>query len=181
MAIDPGSNCTGVSVIEFDCVSKTIISTHAFTIDAKRLAINSSFDESFGNRLARIDALRQCLIYYFCHYKPAFTICESPFIGISRPQAYGALTETICAVRLALAEYDPFQTLFSIDPPSAKIGVGAPGNAKKDVMMSKVCGLAPVLNFANGEQGLAALDEHSIDAIAIGYSLLNRMFANYFS
>lgn len=171
----------GVSVIEFDCVSQAIISTHAFTIDAKRLAINTSFDESFGNRLARIEALRQSLIYYFCHYRPTVTICESPFIGISRPQAYGALTETICAVRQALSEYDPFQTLYSIDPPSAKIGVGAPGNAKKDVMLAKVCELAPVLNYPGGLTALAALDEHSIDAIAIGYSMLKRIFSNYFS
>ena len=171
----------GVAMIDFDCVSRSIIQTHAFTLVAKRLEINSSFDESFGNRLARIEALRRALAYHFCLYMPNITICESPFIGMSQPAAYGALTETICAVREALATFDPFQTLYSIDPPSAKTGVGAPGNAKKDVMLQKVCSLAPSLNFIGGLPALSVLDEHSIDAVAIGYTMLNRVFNNYFS
>lgn len=181
MAIDPGSQCMGVAMIDFDCINKSIIRTHAFTLVAKRLEINSSFDETFGNRLARIEALRGALAYHFCQYQPNITICESPFIGMSQPQAYGALTETICAVREALATFDPFQTLYSIDPPSAKIGVGAPGNAKKDVMLQRVCSLAPALNFVGGLSTLATLDEHSIDAIAIGYTMFNRVFNHHFA
>ena len=180
MAIDPGSNCLGVAIIDFDVVNKVIVSTDAFTIGANRLFINESYDESFGNRLARIEALGGALANYFCRYQPNITICESPFIGMARPQAYGALTETICTVRNALAVYDPYQTLFSIDPPSAKVGVGAPGNAKKDAMLAAVCSLAAIIKFIHGEQMLAALDEHSIDAIAIGYTMLNRIFNGHF-
>lgn len=181
VAVDPGSNCMGVATIDFDCISRSIVATNAFTIHAKKSFVNDSFDESFGNRLARISAMSDVLANHYCTVKPNFAVCESPFIGMSQPQAYGALTETVCAVRSALATYDQYMPLYMVDPPSAKIGVGAAGNAKKDMMMMALVAIADSLNFVGGVQAISGLDEHSVDAVAIGYTVLQRIFNGYYA
>ena len=179
VATDPGSNCMGVATIDFNCITKEIVATHAFTIKAKQSFINESFDELFGNRLSRIKSMTEVLGNHYCLMRPNFAVCESPFIGMSQPSAYGALMETVCSVRDALASYDAYMPLYMIDPPSAKIGVGAPGNAKKEQMTAAVSALSPILNYTGGV--IEALDEHSIDAIAVGYSFLRRLLTYHYS
>lgn len=158
----------GYAVIDFDIRTKKIISTAAFTIRAEKAQVSDSHAELFGHRLGRINALRDSLVTYFSQDRQNFTICESPFIAMRQPQAYGSLTETICSVREALAIVDPYQPLHSVDPPTAKKTVGAPGNAKKHHMQAAIGGMLDELCYDASISGdFKFLDEHAIDAIAI--------------
>lgn len=168
VGIDPGSSHMGYAVIDFDILSKAIISTNSFTIHADKAQLTDTHAELFGSRLGRIGALRDALLTYFLNDRPNFVICETPFIAMRQPAAYGSLTETVCAVRDALSMYDPYQRLYGVDPPTAKKTVGAAGNAKKDQMQQAIGKLLTELNYNSAWSGdFWRLDEHSVDAIAI--------------
>lgn len=168
VGIDPGSNMMGYAAIDFDIISKKIISTCAFTIRAEKARVTDSIADIFGDRLGRIDALKNALFTYFEQDRPNFVICESPFIAMRQPAAYGSLTETVCCVREALALVDPFQKVYSVDPPTAKKTVGAAGNAKKPQMQAAVGAMLDELCYNESISGnFFSLDEHSVDAIAI--------------
>lgn len=172
IGIDPGSTNMGYAVIDFDILTKQIVNTNSFTIRAEKAQLSESHAELFGARLGRIAALRDALFTYFLGDRPNFVICETPFIAMRQPAAYGSLTETVCAVREALALYDPYQCLYGVDPPSAKKMVGAAGNAKKPQMQEAVSKLLAELNYNSVVSGdFWRLDEHAVDAIAIAKTL----------
>jgi Holliday junction resolvasome RuvABC endonuclease subunit len=127
--------------------------------------------DNHSARFARLHSHYVNLRMTFEYTRPVIVVCESPFFNAKRPQAYGALVETLSAVRRALWEYDPYMQLYLIDPPRVKRAVGAAGNAGKDDMRTAVLKLAQELRY-QGPVPLECIDEHSIDAIAVGYSKL---------
>lgn len=168
IGIDPGSTHLGVSAITVNVDTMKIISSIAWTIDGEKLMPkHSRAEEIHGTRYVRIKALGKELERIFFKLKPLFVASESPFYNQRRPQAYGVLTEVICAIRNALINYLRDIKLKLIDPPTIKISVGAKGNADKDTMKRAVL-LKTELNY-NGAIPIIDLDEHSIDALAVAY------------
>jgi Holliday junction resolvasome RuvABC endonuclease subunit len=172
IGIDPGSTTLGFSVLEYDARTLKIIRTYAFTFNAGKMKLSDLDIENHSERYARIYELMEALYEKFVELKPTFVICESPFMAMRRPQAYGALVEVVFAIRSALRKYDPTMSLDLIDPPSAKNAVGAPGNAKKEQVAAALKKLLPELHFdvALSEASFDQLDEHSVDGTAIAYS-----------
>jgi Holliday junction resolvasome RuvABC endonuclease subunit len=168
ISIDPGSNTLGFCLIEFSVVTYNIYSTQAMTFVGDKMNCNQWFAEIHGARFSRIQQHRENLYRQFITYLPIAVVSESPFYSSRHPQAFEALLEVVAAIRQALFDYDPNMTLDLIDPPSAKKAVGAPGNAGKDDVHNAVLRLHD-LNYS-GIVPLECLDEHSIDAIAVGYS-----------
>lgn len=172
IGIDPGSTTLGFSVLEYDARTLKIIRTYAFTFNAGKMKLSDLDIENHSERYARIYELMEALYEKFVELKPTFVICESPFMAMRRPQAYGALVEVVFAIRSALRKYDPTMPLDLIDPPSAKNAVGAPGNAKKEQVAAALKKLLPNLHFdvSLSEAPFDQLDEHSVDGTAIAYS-----------
>jgi Holliday junction resolvasome RuvABC endonuclease subunit len=172
IGIDPGSTTLGFSVLEYDARTLKIIRTYALTFNAGKMKLSDLDIESHSERYARIYELMEALYDKFVELQPTFVICESPFMAMRRPQAYGALVEVVFAIRSALRKYDPTMSLDLIDPPSAKNAVGAAGNAKKEQVQAALMKLLPELHFDESlsEAPFAKLDEHSVDGTAIAYS-----------
>lgn len=172
IGIDPGSTTLGFSVLEYDARTLKIIRTYAFTFNAGKMKLNDLDVETHSERYARIYELMEALYEKFVELRPTFVICESPFMAMRRPQAYGALVEVVFAIRSALRKYDPTMSLDLIDPPSAKNAVGAAGNAKKEQVHAALAKLLPELRFDESlsEAPFLELDEHSVDGTAIAYS-----------
>lgn len=172
IGIDPGSTTLGFSVLEYDARTLKIIRTYAFTFNAGKMKLSDLDIETHSERYARIYELMEALYEKFVELKPTFVICESPFMAMRRPQAYGALVEVVFAIRSALRKYDPTMSLDLIDPPSAKNAVGAAGNAKKEQVQVALMKLLPELHFDESlsEASFVKLDEHSVDGTAIAYS-----------
>ncbi|MBB5409237.1 Holliday junction resolvasome RuvABC endonuclease subunit [Paraburkholderia sp. HC6.4b] len=172
VGIDPGSVHLGTAVLYIDLATLRITRTTACTLDAlhltTRLPATLWTSQLFGERLGRIASLEDALVSLFREIDPIMIACEAPFINLRRPQAHGVLTEVICGVRRAVMRYDIWKALYLIDPASVKTAVGAKGNADKDTVRDALLRL-PELHY-NGEIPLQLLDEHSIDAIAVGYS-----------
>ena len=170
VGIDPGSETLGLCRISFNVNTLQIVSTQAQTYIGTKIQTGMSrwILEYQTERFARIHAHKLNLGRILIQSRPLTVACESPFYSSRRPGAFSALTEVISALRYACFEYDPRLPFTLIDPPSAKIAVGAKGNAKKEQVQEAVLQL-PDLNFI-GDVSLNKLDEHSIDSIAIAYS-----------
>lgn len=168
IGIDPGTTRLGVGLIFVDLQTLKISHSIAMTISADKLVSSTNFvAKVYGDRYARIAAIKEALIDLFRFYQPSLVSCESPFINMRRPQAFGALTEVVFAIKEAVEEYNEYRGLDLVDPPTVKKAVGAAGNAGKDDMKKQLIKL-DVLNY-NGQVPLDQLDEHSIDALAVAY------------
>lgn len=173
IGIDPGSVNLGVGVIWYNVDTCNIDATEAKTYNGERMGRGSWITERSGDRAGRIAAHRDNLLRIFNIVQPAVIASESPFFNQRRPQAYGALTEVVCAIREAVQLHDSWKHLQLIDPPTVKNAVGAKGNAGKEEVKEKLLGLSHI-NY-QGDVPLAMLDEHSIDAIAVAYCQLRRL------
>lgn len=175
--IDPGTDTLGFGALKVNVVTLEIIESTAFTYVGSKLAKDSWYGDVHGNRAGRLGAHEDNLVEIFEYYRPNLVASESPFFNRRFPQAYGALTETVDAIRNALWRFDPWLSLFMIDPPTVKLAVGA-ANPTKNLTHDEKKGLVktalmalPDLNY-NGPTPIACLDEHSVDALAVAYARL---------
>ncbi len=168
VGIDPGSTTLGTAVLWIDLNTMKVISSSAKTFHGDRLQGGESWlGDIHGDRFSRIAALEQSLLRLFMHVKPYMIASESPFMSMRRPQAYGVLTEVMCAIRNAVMLYDAWKPLYIIDPPTVKKNVGAAGNAGKEEVKQALLRLPEL--YYSGETPLELLDEHSVDALAVAY------------
>ena len=169
VGIDPGSSNLGFAWLEYDLLTSKIVRTQATTFNGvKLMKLDTWAIEMHGERASRIKALKNKLLNSFLELMPIQIVCEGAFFNQLRPNAFEVLIEVRTAIKEAISDYDCWKTIYLIDPPTVKKGVGAPGNAKKDVI--KQCVLAlPDLNY-EGTVSLNDLDEHAIDALAIAYT-----------
>jgi Holliday junction resolvasome RuvABC endonuclease subunit len=179
IAIDPGTETLGIAALEFDCRTLEIRGSEARTFKGSKMIRADWMEEIHGARFARIRAHCENFGRILRLFGPAFVASESPFFSRAHPQAYGALTEIVYALKLTLYEHDPTMDVTYIDPPTVKNAVGAKGNADKDAVKAKVLGL-PELKYA-GEIPLVKLDEHSIDALAVAYAKYRAIRAMWFN
>lgn len=172
VGIDPGTVNLGIAILWFDVVTLEIKGCHAKTYNGTKMGSEGTWDSlSYGDRYARIRLHEENLFRLFQQEKPLFIVAESPFFNQRHPMAYGALTEVVCGIRSAVKRYDGWKALYTIDPPSVKKAVGAKHNADKHAVKEKVMALED-LQY-DGDVPLSALDEHSIDAIAVAVARLN--------
>ena len=167
VAIDPGTDTLGVAILDVDLHHGVVNLVDAFTLrgntNSKKYPM---IIESHGLRYAKIHSHAENLLAIFSMARPHAIICESPFLG-RFAQAFEALVECKMMIRHAVQQYDPTMTLETIDPPSAKIAVGASGGCKdKTVIRDNVAKLGFLKNPNN--ISILDLDEHSTDAIAVG-------------
>lgn len=170
LSIDPGSQTLGLAVLSFDPITLEMKRTQAQTFKGDRLpGMSDHVENSHGAMIARLQAHRTHLYGVMCHYRPHFIASESPFYSSRMPSAYGVLMNTLdLAIRSAMSEYSPYMKLNLIDPPSVKKAVGAKGNDGKDAVRVALLRICEKLCIS--PEDIKTLDEHSIDAIAVGYS-----------
>lgn len=167
-SIDPGTNTLGTVVIDIDLTTLGVSLQHAMTFKGNSMMRHMGGDiaDIHGDREAKLRAHHDNLLKLLSSYQPNVVICEAPFIG--RFAASGlALNECLCALRRAVAIYDPSLPLETVEPQAAKAAVGAAfkGSQKEDVRKGVL-----QQNFLQNPYGIdiRSLDEHTIDAIAIG-------------
>ena len=174
VSLDPASDSLGCAVLTVDAVSFEIVSTEATTFRGSKLARQLEWVlQLHGERIARIAAHEKNLLRIFKELQPFDIVSEAPFMG-RFPAAYGALVEVICAIRRAVACYDQWKELNLIDPPTVKLSVGAEVRGGKDSVRNAILGMADKIRYA-GTVPLEMLDEHSIDAIAVGICRLQQL------
>lgn len=174
IGLDPGSNTFGIALLNVDIASLRIVSSAAWTIVGERLVGKDSWaEELHGARFSRLKAIEENLLNLFNHYQPLIVVSESPFINNRFPQAGIALTEVICSVRRAVTLYDMWKELYMIPPSSVKNAIGASGNGNKDIVKESIIKVQELVGVC--EMSVSELDEHSVDALAVAYALLQKL------
>lgn len=168
LAIDPGTSTLGVALLSWDFGPNFVVE-HAFT--AKVKDEDDTFTEMNGNRLGRMRCLINVVDEELNSFEPHVIIAESPFLG-RFPQAFAALVELLTLLRLSVNRYNSQLPLYTIDPKTVKKAVGVDLGKKNDKDdVTQALRIHPDLAW---NVDIETLDEHSIDAVAVGlYYLLN--------
>jgi Holliday junction resolvasome RuvABC endonuclease subunit len=166
LSIDPGTSTLGFCVTKLKIETLEIVDVFAWTVDATRLAFyKDEIIEIHGEKFARILSHKRNLEQVLRFYDPLFVVCETPFFNRLRPSAGGPLYELYATVEQTVYEWDKYKPLYGVDPKTVKKAVKALGNKKPDMLIA-MKKIAEIFEKA----GLDLLDEHAIDAVAVGYT-----------
>lgn len=171
-AIDPGTDTMGLVVLDVDLLTCELDLVSAYTSSGLRMSRKAPDGFTIhGDRWAKLFMHERNILQWLWTYQPNALICESPFLG-RFPQAFESLVECKATIRRALTQYDAFMPLETIDPPSAKSAVGAlVKKGSKENVKESILKLNDLINKTGVP--LETMDEHTIDAIAVGYYKCN--------
>lgn len=166
LGIDPGTNTLGIAIIDLDLATKEASLIMATTLQGAKDSKNfPNISDVHGDRKAKLFAHQNNIRYILERYRPNSIISESPYMG-KFTNAFEALVECLTAIRDEIYIYDHSIGLETVDPPTAKKAVGAPGRGgDKGVVRNAVLKLQGLKNKTGSS--LDMLDEHAIDAIAV--------------
>lgn len=165
VSTDPGTNTLGVAVLQIR--DGKLYVEHAATFLIGKLATAYPIIiEYHGEKIAKLHAITECITTLLRAWQPTWIASEGPYLG-RFPRAFAALVECVDAIRRAVISYDSFTGLSVTDPATVKKSVGVNGKSGDKELMRAAIAAHPLLVFTDAVN-IDALDEHSIDAIAVG-------------
>jgi Holliday junction resolvasome RuvABC endonuclease subunit len=169
LSIDPGSYNTGIAHWHWDIGTTSFHMVDSYTLkfpdsDKRYCKIR----EMGTDRIARLYHLDDSLGDILEEFRPHMVICESNYKG-RFADAYATLVECVAVIRNVLYRYDPTMPLLMVDPMSAKKAAGVVGKFKDKMDVTRA--LKKRTDIVWGVD-IDSLDEHSVDAVAIGYHLM---------
>lgn len=166
LSLDPGTETLGHGLIQVDCANGKIIGAEAWTVRASKLPMLLDWHASlYQERFARIQALKKSLRQTLDTYEPQIVACETPFFNRLRPNAFEALLEVLSAIKDTVYEWNPFLQIAFVTPSAAKKNLNVSGKSgDKDLVINAI-----LSHEIFGKMKLQGIDEHSADALAIGY------------
>lgn len=162
LSLDPGSVTTGMAISV--ATKEKMIVQDAYTLHLDRLAALEPVRLDL-DRTQRLAVLTKAVERYATAWQPSAVFCESPFLQ-GKVNTFATLTEALVYIQHGVWAYNPRITIGKMDPATVKKSVGVSGKSKdKEDMrraLYKVADLETLIPYDT-------LDEHSIDAIAVGY------------
>ena len=174
IAIDPGSNITGVSRFDIDVRNKKILSIRTWRIDVNKLKNDTGLpEEMFSERMIRYYKLRNEFIRILHRENPHYVAYEGPFMNKLQPSAYGPVVSVMTILQDALVQYCPGNPFYITQPQQVKKAVGVAGKKGKGVIKEAIEKIPELMEALKaGQTKLDELDDNAIDSIAVGYSAL---------
>ncbi|ECF2859897.1 hypothetical protein E2G70_05805 [Salmonella enterica subsp. enterica serovar Agona] len=125
----------------------------------------SAFAECVGKRDDRLVKLEACYREFLRIARPTFVATETPFMRRAKLSAYESGVELQLMLRRALWDVFPEKVLHGFNPIIVKsfVGVEAKGTDKTDMFRA-----VTKLYRDHALFDITTLDEHSIDAVAVG-------------
>lgn len=182
IGVDPGLNFTGISEFIIDSSTNEILDLSAFTLIVEKLPDYSFlYDENYDQRQLKLYKLKTLFKNIILEKQPNVVCCEAPFYNRFRPMAYGALLETVSVLRSAVLECNINIEFHMVEPLLVKKTIGVKimkGKNNVEEALEQIDELKKFItrdiynsnNFSSS--GLCVLDEHSRDAIGVGYTYL---------
>ena len=103
--------------------------------------------------------------------KPAVVVSESPFFNQKTASSFSILTEVISSLFDEAVLYDPSVSISTVSPLEVKKLLGVAGLKGKEVVLEAVSKVSELTSVLIND--LNALDQHSIDGIAVGWRWIN--------
>ncbi len=169
LSFDPGSYFLGMAVSALN-KDLTLSVLHAETFKVERAIDVHGHDYIlYGERYLRIKAISEYVDQCFQTWYPSASVIELPYLG-KQASAFGSLKEIVLTLKNACINATPNRPPFLYEPSVIKKAAKVSGKSgDKSLMLNAVKNL-PDLDL-NGID-VTGLDEHSIDAILIGYAHL---------
>ncbi len=166
IAIDPGTHFTGIAIL--NNINNVINVAYIETINTlSYIHLYKDIEYLYGLRQAKITIVCNRLYQLFTIYEPYEIVCEAPFFNPKRPQAFLALAELIACIRQLIQTRFYSLKLTLIDPSTIKNSLGVSGISGNKLLIKDAL-LKQNLSYGIGVN-LLNCDEHSLDAIAVGY------------
>ena len=163
IGIDPGTHFTGIALVEIR--NGLLYLEHVETVDANRLNNDTvTLQYLHDERFTRIIGITSYVKDFVVNTSPHFVCCEKNHLS-KFPQAGLVLGELISSIRYAIYNELPYLRFELAEASAVKKNIGVKGNSGNKLDMTEAV-LNQNLNI-NSNIDIAALDEHSIDAIAI--------------
>lgn len=180
ISIDPSTTNMGVCIIDIDLTGASkpkIIYVNTIFGEQVKFNIPTQHNDLNGTSVAaRSYALSRSLKELLNIYEPDVAICEDNFLGMSA-DTFKQLIKAVAFLREACEEANSPLHLSYVAPKVAKAVVNADfkGTTKDDVKK----GVKAYKNLDVGDVDLDELDEHSIDAVAIGLYQVEMILMDY--
>ena len=165
VGIDPGTETLGLATLWFNPLDMKIDSIVVETVIGSKHHYYDWVQECHSERHNKLLGHTRHLRAHFDSVLPLAIACESPFYNRLRPNAFEALLGTLSAIRQATIEHSLWRSLDTVDPPTVKKAIGAPGNADK-IAVKAAFEKHEISNLISNPQ---ALTEHAIDAVCVAY------------
>lgn len=174
IGIDPGTNCTGFSVLDHDLVTREtyVLVSHTF-FRRELLKSRPWLAETYGDRPAAILAYNEVLRDLLLRFDPTAVASETPYMS-RLVSAFRALTEQLTSFRTTIYNWDRTQPLYEASPSSVKENLAVPGNSGEKELMREAIRSRDDLYFPDPYL-LDALDEHSVDSIAVALHHIDKI------
>lgn len=174
MSIDPGSTSLGLAILDINCATLEIKLVHVYTfhIDVVVKYGYGNFEFLFGIHAARLAAIRDIITNMAFQWHVDDVTSEAPYMG-RFPRAFEVLTQCMCYIRNGLSVYYGDRPLVTFDPATVKSCVGVKGTSSDKLAVANALLYLPRLDITGFD--ISTLDEHSTDAIAVGYTYAKRM------
>lgn len=167
MSIDPGTNSLGIAINGIDLQTGEKKVLHSTTTNIDRL-VEWMYGETVipihGLRYAKVLCCQEVIFKFLVSWNIQAVVSESPYMG-RFPQAFSALVECMQAMRMAAYRYNPNMPFNVIDPSTVKMVLGVKGNSGDKSLMTSA-----VTRVVGDHHDVQYLDEHAIDAIAVGHA-----------
>lgn len=166
LTIDPGTNMLGTTINAITHDNQWVV-LHTHTTNIRAL-LQHRFPphliELHGERFFKALLCGEVIFKFAKDWDATRIVSESPYMG-KFPQAFGALTECLYAMRYHGYQYDPYISFDTIDPATIKYHVGVKGNSGDKALMKMA-----VQHLTGTTVDLRFADEHSVDSMAVGYA-----------
>jgi Holliday junction resolvasome RuvABC endonuclease subunit len=163
ISIDPGTVCTGFAVWFICPLSFLLLRVVAYTYKPSSSDVGIGWGESLGSRCGKILRVGSELLRLLHSNRADVVIAEAPFVNPNRVNAYIALCELRYELRNVVGSVGvPFGTY---EPRQVKKNLGVTRMGDKECVKEMLHKIEEVSSLID----LNVLDEHSIDALAVGY------------
>lgn len=183
IAVDPGVNL-GLACIEVDMNNRELK-----VLDAHTCSLNKVAEEDFpelielvGIQLTRIHLMNKVIGKYIRCWDPDYLTHETAFSAHGRGmnsgsiESFASLRENILGIKMASLNADQNIPIIPTNPSTVKYRVIGKKNSDKDQMLDGVKSLS---DLDSTLVDLDKLDQHGVDAIAIGYTfIIDKIFGS---
>jgi Holliday junction resolvasome RuvABC endonuclease subunit len=167
IAIDPGTNSCGFSILELNLVTWDITVQESITIKANYvLKSRKTLADMIGEKDAKLSGYADILKSFLERWEPDCMVIENPYMG-KFAATFGALKEQLMVFRLVAWQFDKRMSVSLIEPSPVKQNMGVSGKSGDKDLMTKALKSRSDVSYSDNVR-LIDLDEHSIDSICIG-------------
>lgn len=167
IAIDPGSNCCGMSILELNPETLEVEIVRSETVNAKDVIGHyKHLEELLGARLCRNLGYMDYLSFLLKKWRIDYVVVEGAYAG-RFIKAFEALTEQLSCFKIAVRNFDKRMTFLMLEASAIKKNMGVKGNSGDKTLMHKALLADKSFTYCDSLD-IHNLDEHAVDSCCVG-------------